>query len=113
MPQTTETQKSQQPETASQIDAALTDIKAGKVGRLGGLLLELFRKGTSTGRLAFVATMGLALYMWSPLGGVQDIPSSMQTVLMVILGYVLGGKAVSVWRSKGHGSNPENDNLLR
>jgi hypothetical protein len=74
------------------------------VGRIGEMLLELFRKGTSTGRLAFIATMALALYMWSPLGGSQDIPASMQTILMTILGYVLGGKAVSVWRGKTNGS---------
>jgi len=101
-----EKQEAHQPGSASSIDAALTDARAGKVGKLGQIALELFRKGTSTGRLAFVALMLLALAMWSPwFGGSVDIPATMQTTLMAVLGYVLGGKAVSAWRSKTNGNS--------
>lgn len=49
----------------------------------------------SLGRVSFFIVLGLALWMWSPLGESQEIPSSMSTVLLTLAGYNLGTKGVT------------------
>jgi hypothetical protein len=68
--------------------------------KLAAVGVQLLRKLSSTTRLAFIALMLLALAMWSPwFGGSVEIPSTMQTVLLGVMGALLGGKATSAWRA--------------
>ncbi|MDR1656148.1 MAG: hypothetical protein LBT47_01145 [Deltaproteobacteria bacterium] len=67
-------------------------IKALKGLVVGG------RDSLSMGRVAFWLTYGLAFYKWFKSPGVD---SSHETVLLSIMVYVLGGKAVSSWKDQG------------
>jgi hypothetical protein len=49
------------------------------------------------GRVAFWLTFGLAYYRW--LFG-QDIPSSHEAILVIVLGYVLGGKIAAQYAGR-------------
>jgi hypothetical protein len=49
------------------------------------------------GRVAFWLTFGLAYYRW--LIG-QDIPSSHEAILVIALGYVLGGKIATQYAGR-------------
>lgn len=64
---------------------------------LGNLIMDSKNGGQalSMGRLSFWAVLGLALYMWSPLGGSGDIPATMGTTLMTLMGYNLGTKGLA------------------
>jgi len=48
----------------------------------------------SLGRVSFLAVLGLALWMWSPVGGSGEIPDSMSTALLTLMAYNLGTKGV-------------------
>lgn len=61
---------------------------------------ELLRKLTSTTRLALIALLALSLWRWAH---GEDIPASMQTILMSLLGALLGGKLTHAIRSKVEG----------
>lgn len=48
----------------------------------------------SLGRVSFLLVLCLALWMWSPLGGSLEIPETMSTALLTLMGYNLGSKGV-------------------
>ena len=50
-------------------------------------------KHLSLGRVAFWGVLGVAMYVWVNQG--QDIPSTMENFLILIVSYVFGGKVVN------------------
>ena len=73
------------------VDVKLESIenKATVISRILALVVE--KGNLSIGRTMLVSCFIMAMIRW---GGGQEIPESMLTILMVMIGYIFGGKVI-------------------
>ena len=89
-------QNAEQTASPSQTKGLWPNVKAWCWKYLGTLFMDEKNGGqaVSLGRVSFLLVLGLALWMWSPLEGSLEIPDTMSTTLLTLMGYNLGTKGL-------------------